>query len=57
MLWGPMNHIKHLLAYERLPFTSAYFGTMFATIYFAIWVSFFPFVWLGQKKVVVMWVT
>ncbi|XP_045161553.2 vesicle transport protein SFT2C-like isoform X2 [Mercenaria mercenaria] len=38
MLWGPMNHIKHLLAVERLPFTSVYFGTMFATIYFSIWV-------------------
>ncbi|XP_060565793.1 uncharacterized protein LOC132724852 [Ruditapes philippinarum] len=39
MLWGPMNHIKHLLAAERLPFTSVYFGTMFATIYFSIWVK------------------
>jgi len=38
MLWGPMNHIKHLLGVERLPFTAAYFGTMFATVYFSIWV-------------------
>ncbi|KAL4221810.1 hypothetical protein ACF0H5_020064 [Mactra antiquata] len=38
MLWGPMNHVKHLLGRERLVFTSVYFGTMFATIYFSIWV-------------------
>ncbi|XP_052213973.1 uncharacterized protein LOC127832511 [Dreissena polymorpha] len=37
MLWGPMNHIKHLFSRDRLPFSIAYFGTMFATIYFSIW--------------------
>lgn len=38
LLWGPVNHIKHLLSAERLPFTCAYFGTMFATLYFSLYV-------------------
>ncbi|XP_076451521.1 uncharacterized protein LOC143287421 [Babylonia areolata] len=37
-LWGPYNHVKHLFSMTRLPFTSVYFGTMFATIYFSMWV-------------------
>ncbi|XP_066276039.1 uncharacterized protein [Branchiostoma lanceolatum] len=36
LLWGPYNHMKHLLSSERLPFTTAYFGSMFATLYFAM---------------------
>eukprot|EP00794_Sanderia_malayensis_P015164 gene15164-16723_t len=36
VLWGPMAHIKHLCSYQRLPFTSAYFGAMFATLYSAL---------------------
>ena len=35
-LWGPCNHIKHLFGKERLPFTSVYLGTLFATLYFAL---------------------
>ena len=35
-LWGPWNHIKHLFGKERLPFTSVYFGTLAATLYFAL---------------------
>ena len=42
LLWGPMNHLKHLFSMTRLPFTTAYFGTMFATLYFALWVSAVP---------------
>ncbi|PVD35513.1 hypothetical protein C0Q70_02476 [Pomacea canaliculata] len=38
-LWGPWNHMKHLFSMERLPFTATYFGAMFATIYFSIWVQ------------------
>ncbi|XP_060083918.1 uncharacterized protein LOC132563182 [Ylistrum balloti] len=38
LLWGPMNHIKHLCSVERMPFTVAYFGTMVATLYFSLWV-------------------
>ncbi|ESO09037.1 hypothetical protein HELRODRAFT_74437 [Helobdella robusta] len=36
MLWGPMNHIKHLLSPSRLPFTTAYFTTMIGTLYFSL---------------------
>ncbi|KAG8196858.1 hypothetical protein JTE90_027570 [Oedothorax gibbosus] len=39
LLWGPCNHIKHLCSYERLPFTSVYFGTMFLTLYSALWMK------------------
>ncbi|KAK3773230.1 hypothetical protein RRG08_025896 [Elysia crispata] len=39
LLWGPMNHLKHLFSVNRLPFTTAYFGTMFVTLYFAMWVK------------------
>lgn len=39
LLWGPVNHMKHLLATDRLPFTTAYFGTMLATLYFSVWVK------------------
>lgn len=35
-LRGPMNHLRHLFSRERLPFTLAYFGTTFATLYFAL---------------------
>ncbi|XP_052082419.1 uncharacterized protein LOC127720053 [Mytilus californianus] len=37
LLWGPMNHVKHLFSVERLPFTTAYFGSMLATLYFSLW--------------------
>ena len=39
LLWGPVNHMKHLLSADRLPFTVAYFGTMAGTLYFALSVS------------------
>ncbi|XP_048760448.2 uncharacterized protein LOC125669756 [Ostrea edulis] len=38
-LWGPMNHIKHLFSVPRLPFTTAYLGTMLATLYFSLWIK------------------
>jgi hypothetical protein len=31
-----MNHIRHLLAKERLPFTSVYLLTLFGTLYCAL---------------------
>lgn len=37
LLWGPMNHFKHLFSVQRLPFTTAYFGSMLATLYFSLW--------------------
>uniref|UniRef100_A0A023FUB4 Vesicle transport protein n=1 Tax=Amblyomma parvum TaxID=251391 RepID=A0A023FUB4_AMBPA len=36
ILRGPMNHMKQLLSLKMLPFTTAYFGTTFATLYFAL---------------------
>ncbi|XP_033109077.1 protein transport protein SFT2-like [Anneissia japonica] len=36
LLWGPWAHLKHLCSIQRLPFTVAYFGTMTATLYFAM---------------------
>ncbi len=27
-LWGPCNHIRHLVGKERLPFTSIYLGSL-----------------------------
>lgn len=43
LLWGPLNHLKHLFSKERLPFTTVYFSTMFATIYFALSVESITF--------------
>ncbi|CAF1313113.1 unnamed protein product [Adineta ricciae] len=39
MLWGPMNHLKHLINIERLPFTMSYLVTLFGTIYFSVWIQ------------------
>lgn len=36
LLWGPVNHVKHLFSAQRLPFTVSYFGAMFGTLYFAL---------------------
>lgn len=36
LLWGPMNHLRHLFSKERLPFTTIYLSTLFATLYFAM---------------------
>ncbi|XP_046850612.1 protein transport protein SFT2-like [Xenia sp. Carnegie-2017] len=39
LLWGPYHHLKHLLSLERLPFTTMYFGSMFTTLYVAIFIK------------------
>ncbi|KAG8843095.1 protein transport protein sft2 [Tulasnella sp. 330] len=36
VLSGPINHLKHLAAPERLPFSMAYVGSLVATIYFSV---------------------
>lgn len=36
-LWGPVNHLKHLFSGDRLLFTSVYFLTIGATLYFSMW--------------------
>ena len=38
-LWGPWNHLKHLLSRDRLPFTAVYIVTVVLTLYFALGVS------------------
>lgn len=37
---GPMNYVYHLLSTPRLPFTTAYFGSIALTLVFALKVSF-----------------
>jgi len=36
VLWGFTAFLRHLVTSERLPFTSLYFGSLFATLFFAI---------------------
>lgn len=36
LLWGPVNHVKHLFSKERLPFTIVYLTTLVGTLYFAL---------------------
>ncbi|KAH9395051.1 hypothetical protein TYRP_005120 [Tyrophagus putrescentiae] len=36
ILFGPVSHLKHQFSRERLPFTLAYFGSLIATLYFAM---------------------
>lgn len=36
VLIGPLNHAKHLISKERLPFSFAYFSSLGLTLYFAL---------------------
>lgn len=36
VLVGPLNHIKHLVSRERLPFSAAYISSLALTLYFAL---------------------
>ncbi|KAJ7468618.1 Got1/Sft2-like family-domain-containing protein [Mycena latifolia] len=36
VLIGPINHLKHLITAERLPFTAVYFSSLGLTLYFAM---------------------
>ncbi|KZT24941.1 ER-to-golgi vesicle protein transport Sft2 [Neolentinus lepideus HHB14362 ss-1] len=36
VLVGPINHVKHLLSKERLPFSLAYFSSLGLTLYFSL---------------------
>ncbi|KAJ7938138.1 ER-to-golgi vesicle protein transport Sft2 [Mycena leptocephala] len=36
VLVGPINHLKHLITAERLPFTAIYFSSLGLTLYFAL---------------------
>lgn len=37
LLWGPVNHLRHLFSAGRLAFTSAYLFTLLGTLYFSLW--------------------
>ncbi|KAF8918328.1 ER-to-golgi vesicle protein transport Sft2 [Mucidula mucida] len=36
VLIGPINHLKHLVSKERLPFTAVYFASLGLTLYFSL---------------------
>ncbi|KAF8878282.1 ER-to-golgi vesicle protein transport Sft2 [Gymnopilus junonius] len=36
VLIGPINHLKHLVSRERLPFSAVYFGSLGLTLYFSL---------------------
>ncbi|GAA5899645.1 hypothetical protein JCM6882_001174 [Rhodosporidiobolus microsporus] len=36
VLQGPLAHLKHIFTPDRLPFTLAYFGSLVATLFFAL---------------------
>lgn len=38
-MMGPMTYVLHLASTPRLPFTAAYFGSIFLTLYFSLGVS------------------
>ncbi|KAG1774720.1 Got1/Sft2-like family-domain-containing protein [Suillus placidus] len=44
VLIGPLNHAKHLISKERLPFTLVYFASLGLTLYFSISVSLQSFI-------------
>lgn len=39
VLIGPINHIKHLVSKDRLPFSLVYLGSLGLTLYFALGVG------------------
>jgi len=39
LLWGFVPFLRHLFSSERLPFTALYFGSLFATLYFSIFLQ------------------
>ena len=47
VLIGPINHLKHLISKERLPFSCAYIGSLALTLYFSLGVSLRPALRLG----------
>ncbi|KAJ4481026.1 Got1/Sft2-like family-domain-containing protein [Lentinula aciculospora] len=55
VLIGPINHLKHLITKERLPFTFIYFGSLGATLYFSLGLhSFFGSLISGVVQIVVL---
>ncbi|KAH6911932.1 Got1/Sft2-like family-domain-containing protein [Coprinopsis sp. MPI-PUGE-AT-0042] len=53
VLIGPVNHFKHLISKERLPFTVVYFGSLAGTLYFSLGAhSYFGSLIAGAVQVV-----
>ncbi|KIY62882.1 ER-to-golgi vesicle protein transport Sft2 [Cylindrobasidium torrendii FP15055 ss-10] len=53
VLIGPINHIKHLISKERLPFTVVYIGSLALTLYFSLGLhSFFGSLIAGIVQIV-----
>ncbi len=52
MLWGPTNHLKHLINVDRLPFSITYIVTLIGTIYYSVWVSILK----NDKSIEVSWI-
>ncbi|KAI0920490.1 hypothetical protein AcW1_002213 [Taiwanofungus camphoratus] len=42
VLVGPINHIKHLVSKERLPFSFVYIGSLALTLYFSLGARSYP---------------
>ncbi|KAL1488936.1 hypothetical protein ABEB36_014722 [Hypothenemus hampei] len=42
-LWGPLTYIKHMFSRERLGLTLSYGGTLFGTLYCALYLQSTPF--------------
>jgi len=55
VLIGPINHLKHLVSKERLPFTLIYFGSLGSTLLFSLYFhSFFGSLISGIVQVVAL---
>ncbi|KAE9406106.1 SFT2-domain-containing protein [Gymnopus androsaceus JB14] len=55
VLIGPINHLKHLVSKERLPFTFVYFASLGATLYFSLSLhSFFGSLISGIVQIVAL---
>ncbi|KAK7035363.1 Protein transport protein sft2 [Paramarasmius palmivorus] len=55
VLIGPINHIKHLVSKERLPFTFIYFTSLGLTLYFSLGLhSFFGSLISGIVQIVAL---
>ncbi|KAF4611848.1 hypothetical protein D9613_003774 [Agrocybe pediades] len=55
VLIGPINHIKHLISKDRLPFSLVYFGSLGLTLYFALGLhSYFGCLFAGIVQVVAL---
>ncbi|KAK1215357.1 protein transport protein sft2 [Marasmius sp. AFHP31] len=53
VLIGPLNHLKHLVSKERLPFTFIYFTSLGLTLYFSLGLhSFFGSLFAGIVQIV-----